>query len=373
MEHPPQDQRQYGVRVVPWEGEPVTALPADVGGRHADLGAPDPEPPGPGVPPVRTEHAPPAAEEVGPEWLGEFRFTAFEVGDPGAAATVPAYPDPENWDIRDTVLDGLRLRGTGGRPTMELRAASARGRSHRYEGKVRQDAYAYRCDGRFVVLAVTDGVSEAPLSHVAANVVSQHGCHMIARQLATTEPEALDWGHILEVLATKVLNAGRRRLAQTRPDADQLEQKEIARHLATTALFAVVEMAAVDGFHPVHLLPYGDTSAWILRSGRDWEPQQAVKNDGKEVASSATRALPYLPERPPTPILSRLGTTDTLVLMSDGIGDPLHHGSGSVGSFLAQMWQRPPEPLAFAAHVDFARRSHDDDRSAVAVWPSSRA
>jgi len=371
MANQPQGQWQRGVTEVPWHaGRPVTVLAGDDEGRHSHRASPEPAPP---AGPAPDEPAPAAAAEVGPGWRGEFRFTSFEVGDPGAAATVPAFPDPENWDIRDTVLDGVRLRGAGELPSMELRAASARGRSHRYEGTVRQDAYAYRSDGRFVVLAVTDGVSDGPLSHVAANIVSQHGCHMIARQLETTDPEALDWGNILEVLATKVVSAGRRRLSQTRPDADQLEPREIARHLATTALFAVLGMAAVDGFHPVHLLPHGDTSAWILRSGRTWEPQQAVKNNGKDVASSATRALPYFPERAPAAIRARLGPADTLVLMTDGIGDPLGDGAGSVGAFLAEQWQHPPEPLAFAAHVDFARRSHDDDRTAVAVWPAPPA
>lgn len=299
-----------------------------------------------------------------PAWQGEFRFTPFAVGDPGRAATAPSYPDPENWDHRDTVLDGVVLRGAEQVPAMTLRAASVRGRSHRFEGRVRQDAYAFRCDGRFVVAAVADGVSSGPLSHVASNIVSQHGCHMIVQQLATTPPSALDWGDLLHVLATKVINAGRRRLP-----GDDLEPAEVARQLSTTALFAVVEMRPVDGHRPVHLLAYGDTSAWALRAGVRWEPQQEVKNDGVAVASSATRALPYLPERPPMAVTTLLGPDDVLVLISDGLGDPLGDGDTPVGSFLAEQWRRPPEPLAFAAHVDFARRSHDDDRTAVAIWP----
>lgn len=309
----------------------------------------------------RTESLPPPA----PAWRGEFRFAPFVVGDPGRAAAAPSYPDEDNWDYRDTVLDGLVLRGGAGLPNLTLRAASVRGRSHRFEGKVRQDAYAFRCDGRFAVAAVADGVSSGPLSHVASNIVSQHGCHMVIKQLETTPPEALDWGQTLTVLSTKVLNAGMRRL----PDGDGLDSAAIAKQLSTTVLFAIVELRPVEGHHPVHILAYGDTSAWILRSGMRWEPQQAVKNAGNEVASSATSALPYLPERLPPVVTTGLGRDDVLVLISDGLGDPLGDGAGPVGGFLARQWQRPPEPLAFAAHVDFARRSHDDDRTAVAIWP----
>jgi serine/threonine protein phosphatase PrpC len=307
-----------------------------------------------------------------PAWRGEFRFTPFEVGDPGRAAAAPSYPDPDNWDHRDTVLDGVLLQGADDRPPMVLRAASARGRAHRFTGRVRQDAYAFRCDGRYVVAAVADGMSSRPLSHVAANVVSQHGCHLVAKLLETTAPDALDWAEVLRVLAAKVINAGRRRMqVAAQPRVVEPDREEVARELATTVLFAVVDMRpAVDG-HPVHLLAYGDTSAWVLRSGVRWEPQHPVKNQGAAVASSATDALPYLPGQPPRVVRTRLAPTDVLLLVSDGVADPLDDGTGSVGEFLAAHWRCPPEPLAFAAHVDFARRSHDDDRTAVAIWPGA--
>jgi serine/threonine protein phosphatase PrpC len=346
-------------------GEPTPTRSTPVGSAPPDT--PDLVRPGPEQ--GRAEAAP-AVGEPGPAWHGDFRFTPFEVGDPGRAAAAPSYPDPENWDHRDTVLDGVLLRGAEGLPPMVLRAASARGRSHRFEAKVRQDAYAFRCDGRFVVAAVADGLGSGPLSHVAANVVSQHGCHMIAKQLESTPPEGLDWGHILRVLGAKVINAGRRRLQASRPGVDESDAS-VARYLATTILFVVVEMRPVDRFHAVHILAYGDTSAWILRSGSRWEPQQPIKNDGVAVASSSTDALPYLSDKPLRPIRARLGPDDALLMISDGIGDPLGDGTGSVAAFLAEKWRRPPEPLEFAAHVDFARRSHDDDRTAVAVWPSS--
>lgn len=314
--------------------------------------------------------AEPVTGPPAPAWRGEFRITPFAVGDPGRAATAPSYPDPDHWDQRDTVLDGLLLNSAEGRPPMVLRAASTRGRAHRFAGKVRQDAYAFRCDGRFVVAAVADGMSSRPLSHLAANVVTRHGCHLVAKLLETTDPEALDWAHVLRVLATKVINAGRRQLqVAAQPRVVDPDAPEVAQALATTVLFAVVDMRpALDG-HPVHLLAHGDTSAWVLRSGVRWEPQHPVKNQGATVASSATAALPYLPEHPPPVVRTHLAPTDVLVLVSDGVADPLDDGTGPVGRFLAANWRRPPEPLAFAAHVDFARRSHDDDRTAVAIWP----
>jgi hypothetical protein len=111
----------------------------------------------------------------------------------------------------------------------------------------------------------------------------------------------------------------------------------------------------------------------VLRDGATWEPQQTLKNEGSTVASSRVEALPLLPPELDSPVATTLRPTDALVLMTDGIGDPLGDGSGPVGRFLAKMWSRPPAPLAFAAHVDFTRRSHDDDRTALAIWPERDA
>jgi hypothetical protein len=56
------------------------------------------------------------------------------------------------------------------------------------------------------------------------------------------------------------------------------------------------------------------------------------------------------------------------VLITDGVGDPLGSGGGTVGRFLAHMWATPPEILAYAQHVGFYRKSFTDDRTAVTVW-----
>ena len=113
----------------------------------------------------------------------------------------------------------------------------------------------------------------------------------------------------------------------------------------------------------------GDSSALILRDGRTWQSLKGGKSDGGAIATSRTAALPMVSREPPQPTSALLGRDDVLVLITDGVGDPLGDATGPVGRFLAAKWSRPPLALEFAAQVDFARRSHDDDRTAVAVWP----
>jgi hypothetical protein len=91
-----------------------------------------------------------------------------------------------------------------------------------------------------------------------------------------------------------------------------------------------------------------------------------VKNAESDVASNAVLALPR--DVQVAPFAGFLGPGAALVVVTDGIGDPMGTGTGEVGQFLAVHWSRPPDLLAFAAHAAFYRRGFTDDRTAVAVW-----
>lgn len=330
----------------------------------------------------RHEAAPPCAPPalaapppVGPSWLGG--FTPFSVGDPGCAAlTVKPAPDPESWDRRDTVLDGLTVKDPAGQPVLELRAASVRGLSHRYYGKVRQDEYAFlgSADGRFLVAAVADGMSVGKFSHHAAKLVTRHGCARLAEFLRGGLPPDIPWTEILQQLANLVLAKGRELL---RPQLDEHEvdalgPRELANYLAATALFVVVDLGTDGAELPAYVLALGDTSAWVLRAGSQWENQQPVTNAGAVIASG-TWAIPLVPTEVGPAVRTTIRPGDALLLMSDGVGDPLGDGTGAVGEFLGAVWSQPPAPLAFAAQVEFARKSFDDDRTAIVLWPLARS
>lgn len=330
--------------------------------------------PGPGPDSsARPDTSPPPPERAPTDvltWTG--KFTPFAVGEPGRSGEVLPLPDPDEWNRPDTVCDGVCFLGDQGM-LVELRAASVRGSSHRYYGVVRQDEYRYRRtgDGNFLVCAVSDGVSSGKLSHRAAVFITQKGCELLAERLRDGGPERIDWTDLVTQLAAGVVSIGSTLIARERAGVapEQVTPAEVVERMAATAVFAVVDLRpSADGI-PVHLCSVGDSSAWVLRRGSTWEPQAEVKNEGKVIASSRTQALPILPREPLEPLETRLAPEDVLVLMTDGIGDPLGDGTGPVGRFLAAEWKRPPQALEFAAQVDFSRRSHDDDRTAVAVWP----
>ncbi|NGY58094.1 protein phosphatase 2C domain-containing protein [Lentzea sp. NEAU-D13] len=300
----------------------------------------------------------------------------FVVGDPGrAAAGVVPLPDETAWDRKDTVLDAFALRD-GRTRLVEVRAASVRGLAHRAYGRVRQDEYGFRrtADGRYLVICVADGVSSGELSHKAAMLVTRWGTKWLTGLLDRTEPADLQWGQFVRGVATQIEKYGRKLLRGREDiDAEKCDLRDVAHKLATTVLYAVVDLRAVDGAHTAHVVTVGDTSAWVLREGGRWEPQEAVKNDGAEVFSASVHALPLPPATDPVPVRTTIRAGEALVLMTDGIGDPLGQGTGPVGRFLADVWARPPASgVEFAAQIGFARKSFDDDRTVVAVWPVSQ-
>lgn len=300
----------------------------------------------------------------------------YVVGNPGRAAgqTVPL-PDPEHWDRRDTVLDGITIVDRRER-LGDLRAASVRGLAHRHYGRVRQDEYGYRrtSDGRYLVLCAADGVSSGKQSHRAAVTVARRGTEHLATLLATVHAADISWPAVIGNIASLIVRTGRKQLRNLGvPGAEEYTDRQVAQYMATTVLYAVVDLRSPDGSCPVDLVAVGDTSAWVLRQSGTWEPLQPVKNEGAEVYSPSVTALPMLPPRPPQPIRTRVHPGEALVLMSDGIGDPLGSGTGEVGRFLAEVWRTPPAALDFAAQIEFARKSFDDDRTAIAFWPSARS
>lgn len=297
------------------------------------------------------------------------------IGDPGRAhAEVRPLLRTDPSQPPDTAVD----HGSVG--DLEVRAASIRGLSHRQNGVPRQDAYGFAVTaGRdWLVAAVADGVSAGRLSHEAASFVARRGPREVARHLdAGTAANALPWHEIFTGLAATILAEGTRSLRRSDPDryaAGPPTETDVAAAMATTATFLVCETGYQrHGLRHVSVAWTGDSPAWAITPDGAWTNLSAVKGEGEEVGSSRVVALPKVPRDPAgLPYLEHtLDHRSTLLLMTDGTGDPIAEARGEVAARLAAWWRRPPAPLVFADQVGFGRRSYDDDRTVVAIWPAS--
>ena len=292
------------------------------------------------------------------------------VEDAGRQAEVEPMPAPGPDGVRpDTVLDGGRVGA------LTFRATSQRGLAHQEVGLVRQDAYLVRPTGdeRWLIGCVADGVSEGRRSHVAADLVCQTTTMQLAQRLSDLEPQRdpTAWTAAVQAVAWPEIVAEANRSIRTaagRGQAD-LPNAAVRRIMSSTAVvFAVAAQPLAGGGHPALVAVLaGDSTALELEGGA-WTPLGAVKNDGAEIASSSVAALPGdVPA--PRPEARMLRPGQALVVITDGLGDPLGSGGGLVGRFLATMWQQPPDLLAYAGHVGFYRKSFTDDRTAVTIWP----
>lgn len=288
------------------------------------------------------------------------------IEDAGRQPEIAPVPAQGNAGTRpDTLVDGGTIGG------LTYRATSQRGFGHQQLGTPRQDAYLVRPtpDRRWLVGCVADGVSEGKQSHEAADLVCAETTLGLARALsAGCELNELPWTDVAEAANAAVRRAAREAVARSgTPLADEsFDDARARRVMSTTAVVFVVSTAAgADGFPYAVAVVAGDSAALLLDDG-EWTPLSAVKNEGAEVASSAVNPLPRPVEVRPEARVLRPG--QALVVITDGVGDPLGSGSGVVGRFLASMWATPPEILAYAQHVGFYRKSFTDDRTAVTVW-----
>ncbi|WP_170285485.1 protein phosphatase 2C domain-containing protein [Micromonospora palomenae] len=274
--------------------------------------------------------------------------------------------------------------------SITYRAASVRGLSHQERGEPRQDAYVVRFtrDLHWLVGCIADGVSSAKRSHEAAAAICDRITDILVDHLIENPPSdpsewaqearAIPWDWAVGAANGAVADLARPYLAKAskrrgEPD-DLVTQKAPVPHAhartimsATALAFAVATEPSSDGTYRAMLANVaGDSAAFLLE--RDlWMPLTQIKNEGEHIFSSTVKSLPDDAQVVPKPLHLRPG--QSLIMMTDGLGDPLGGATGSVSRFLGVNWRTPPDLLAFAQHLAFYRKTFTDDRTAVAIWP----
>jgi Protein phosphatase 2C len=266
----------------------------------------------------------------------------YVIGDPGrAAAELLDGPPPDRNGPADIEVSAAGL------PGMILRAASSRGLAHRASAGVRQDAFAIRgWQAAGVVAVVCDGVGSLPLSDVAAAFVS--------RRLADLGAAGVPWGE-----AFQQVNAELRQVAANAA----VDSGPAAAGMATTAVSMSVGREGDDWVGEVGWI--GDSTVWHLDADGQWSCLDCPPDADDTYHATTVTPLPT-GDGVPTIRSFRL-RGGALFMMSDGVGNPLRW-SREVRQTLAGWWTVPPDPLAFAAQVAFARKSHQDDRTVIGIW-----
>jgi serine/threonine protein phosphatase PrpC len=255
----------------------------------------------------------------------------------------------------DTIADGWST------DQFTVRAATVRGDSHRYTGLPRQDefALAHHVKTGSLIVAVADGVSNAPESHLGARTVCRQAIASILD--ATDRGRKIDWQAVVQHCAWALVELTKRRMGN---DADAAKAEEF---YATTLTLILAKEESV-GTAKVTTLSVGDSAAWLLRNKQllSIAGGKATTTDDKPFASSV-EALPRFPKRLDV-VEHRISPGDAVLAMSDGIGDALGDGTGLIGDLLKSELQSPPPIIQFTRVTDFSRETFDDDRTLVGIW-----
>ena len=238
-------------------------------------------------------------------------------------------------------------------------ASSVAGTAHRLGGGRCEDAYAWvkPRPGR-LGLIIADGVSTAGRGGDGADLAVAAA----ARYLSERE----DWG------VAECRGAVERASDYLRAAA-RASGPASAAELSTTLVVALVT-TRTDGAVAV-MARVGDNTGFVLDGGV-WR-EIFVPPGSDDLHHVVTDVLPL-----PGPGESELSTVETasvelphgaaLVLVTDGIANPLRDGPTTVAPALAEILRGGPtgdlSPLGLMAAADFSRRGCQDDRTIVVAW-----
>ncbi|MBV9161745.1 MAG: protein phosphatase 2C domain-containing protein [Pseudonocardiales bacterium] len=245
---------------------------------------------------------------------------------------------------------------------LDVRAVSLIGASHRCEepATARQDTYRLGRDaaGRYLVVAVADGLSEGRRSDLGATVAARCAVDMVRKELDRGAAPDIQWLEVFRLAASTVASAAKQ---------SELSPKEVC----TALIVAIVpaEPDNRDGGRRVWFASLADVSAW-QRSEAGW---RMLAGDPKEDVLDRNAVHHFLPCHPDkvTVVYQDVPQGATITIVSDGVGDALADVPGA-SKWFARRWRTPPPLASFLLDVAYEARGQLDDRTAVTVWCGGR-
>ena len=262
-------------------------------------------------------------------------------------------------------------------------AVSVRGMSHHMSGSApRQDHYAIGVQSGWLISVVADGVSEGPLSHLAAEravATAQSKVRVALRDAGDPDRStvaALDWTGIgaaccdaVDAYARQVLS----RFISDVPNSPRIEDVRpsvLAKKMSTTLDIALVAVEPDrDGVYSyIRVRISGDSSAYLLDAQRGWLSVALGKSAGSGQIDNSVIPLP-IPQGPPAISVGWIAPGQAFVHVTDGFGDLVQEGRRPVGRFLFEQWSAGPLDSVRLLHTaSVVNANGDDDRTAVIVW-----
>lgn len=229
---------------------------------------------------------------------------------------------------------------------------SRRGVAHVHSLEPRQDDYAVATteDGKWLVVAVCDGLGSAPSSHVGSYWASRLAINVIALALAKKNPTNDFFAEAFGSIAKKMTWVAET-VANTPTQA-----------IATTLVVAVIDNESGSG----RVARVGDSDA-LMRGLDEWTP---VFGSGTPDVTTETYVMPR--DAALVEIADvQVGQGECLLVGTDGVCDLIATSGDVVGRRFLDDLHAPCSLDHFERLVGFERRGALDDRTLVAIWGGS--
>ncbi len=256
---------------------------------------------------------------------------------------------------------------------LRLVAGSIRGTKHKYYGDPNQDSFAISHNDKYLIVAVSDGVSSA--KHSA--YVSKFLTHSVVNSLKLDLSNATDNLNFslkdqiqaaTERASRLVLNWREGELYSPYEKSEEVGLRDLA---ATLTVLVITRQYDENGNRNVVVGFVGDSPCYVL-DALDWEIKTAETKTG-EVLEHGTKALPVASGDRVVLEWAEFAVKpqQVVLVMTDGIGTSLASGRSAVGKWLAPRIPRlrgPNVESVFSDMILFDRQGEDDDRTLVVIF-----
>jgi Protein phosphatase 2C len=242
---------------------------------------------------------------------------------------------------------------------LDVRAVSIVGPGHRCEEPAmpRQDSYRLGRDraGRYLIVAVADGMSDSRRSDLGATVASRCAVNILRAHLDRGEDPTAD--AMKEAFRTA---AGAMVAAANNEGLSEMDVR-------CALIIAIIPSApnAISLRRRAWFATLADVSAW-LRHRDGWHRLAGDQKNDDFDRNALRNFLPYHPDRVVT-VSYDLEPGATVAVVTDGIGDAFTEVPNAAQWF-AQRWETPVPLESFLLDVGFQARGQLDDRTSVTVW-----
>ena len=249
-----------------------------------------------------------------------------------------------------------------------LLAASSKGSLHQSGTSPRQDSYAYgifeQGEEKWIILAISDGVSASPYSHILAEYLTFSSVKELKVQLKTTGVfEIQNFAIKINEMANDFC---KKQLVKQNQhyDVEKYSAQMGANYFGATLECAIIHLEK-DKSSVTQFTISGDGGAYIFSKSLAINLVKSGKTRGEDIVSNAVSPLPLDSIDDINITKVDLEEGDIFFIATDGLADFIGNGNSNLGNFLLKKLIDVKDSVEFLKIINVSMFQLDDDKTAI--------